>query len=105
MSLDSHRNKLPRSSLNENRPSFESTPLEEDGLEEINLNDDPKPKKRSIFARFGDDSNSNSENRPTSGHYSFHFSSRRRGNSHSQGSEMKPMTNQYNNIPRVVVDS
>jgi hypothetical protein len=105
MSLDSHRSKLPRSSFNENRPSFEAAPLEEDGLEEINLNDEPKPKKRSIFARFGDNDNANGDARPTSSHHGFHFTGRRRGQSGSQGSELKPMTNQYNNVPIISVDS
>lgn len=67
-------------------------PTEEEKFEDVGLNDEAKqpPKKKSIFARFGD----NSENpaatdhpRPSSSHRGFHLPGRKRGQS-GQGAEL-----------------
>lgn len=65
---------------------------EEDAFEEVGLADeDVKPKKRSLFARFGDNNNSenNSTNnsRPSSSHLGFRLPGRKRGQS-GQGAEL-----------------
>ena len=67
----------------------------------MGLNDERKepPKKKSIFARFGDNAESPTTGdapRPTSSHRGFHLPGRKRGQS-GQGSELgnieRPMTN------------
>lgn len=82
----------PRSSIkNLERPQ----PTDEEDFEDIGLNDDAKhqpPKKRSLFARFGDNSEASSSAsgdnpRPTSSHKGFHFPGRKRGQS-GQGAEL-----------------
>ncbi|OCL13531.1 hypothetical protein AOQ84DRAFT_104870 [Glonium stellatum] len=93
-SLDSRRARLPRSSLNERRIDTPDATAEE-GFEEVGLNDEVKPvKKRGLFARFGDNSdtpaNNNAENRPSSSHHTFHFTGRKRGQS-GQGAELRNM--------------
>jgi hypothetical protein len=112
-SLDSRRQRMPRSSISDQRISFErQQPTVEEGFEEVGLNDDPKPKKRSIFSRFGDNADANGSHEaksPTSNHSTnFHFMGRKRGMS-GQGSELKSMTRptsgHTNNVPTVAVDS
>ncbi|KAI4208992.1 MAG: hypothetical protein LQ351_008034 [Letrouitia transgressa] len=91
-SLDSRMARPPRSSIkNLERPQ----PTDEEDFEDIGLNDDARhqpPKKRSIFARFGDNSEASSSPsgdnpRPTSSHKGFHFPGRKRGQS-GQGAEL-----------------
>jgi len=98
-SVDTRRSRAtPRSSLQQARPESRDQVLEE-GFEEVGLNDEPKPqpKKRSLFARFGDSSHTNEkhDDRPTSSHH-FSLPGRKRAES-GAGSELKPM-------PRVLVD-
>ncbi|KAK7511576.1 uncharacterized protein IWZ02DRAFT_25215 [Phyllosticta citriasiana] len=87
-SLDSRAARLPRSSLNERR--FER-PLStaDEGFEDVGLNDDPKPKKKGFFSRFGDSSESLVS---TSRSSSFHIPvpGRKRGQS-GHGSELGPL--------------
>lgn len=79
----------------------EPTAEDEEGFEEVGLNDEGKqpPKKKSIFARFGDNSETPSAGdapRPTSSHRVFHLPGRKRGQS-GQGAELgnidRPVTN------------
>lgn len=63
---------------------------DEEGFEEVGLNDDVKPKRRSIFSRFDHsvDSPTNEDtSRPGSSHRGFHIPGRKRGTS-GQGSEL-----------------
>jgi len=62
VSFDS-RPLVPRTSLDVRSPRLPIVaknvePVEEDKFEEIKLNDDARPKKRSIFSRFGTDHSS-----------------------------------------------
>jgi len=62
VSFDS-RPLVPRTSLDIRSPRLPIVaknvePVEEDKFEEIKLNDDARPKKRSIFSRFGTDHSS-----------------------------------------------
>lgn len=106
-SLDSRRARLPRASLNDRRIDRPDTTAEE-GFEDVGLNDEPKPaKKRSLFSRFGDNSDSTvnaaasntssgaGEPRPTSSHLTFHFTGRKRGQS-GQGAELRSMNRPEN---------
>lgn len=102
-SLDARRSRAaPRSSLQQGRPDSRDQ-VPEDGFEEVGLNDDTKPqsqsqpKKRGLFARFGDNSHTHEkhEDRPNSSHH-FSLPGRKRAES-GAGSELKPM-------PRVCVD-
>jgi hypothetical protein len=98
-SLDVRRSRAaPRSSLQHERRSEQlSRNTAEEGFEDVGLNDEPKPqKKRGLFARFGDDSKpAESEERPSSSHLHFGFTGRKRGQSGSQGSELKSMPKQH----------
>ena len=60
----------------------------------MGLNDDTKPKRKSIFSRFGDsvDPPSSEEgSRPSSSHRGFHLPGRKRGQS-GQGAELGNIT-------------
>jgi len=68
---------------------------QEDDFEEVGLNDEAKPKKKGIFARFGDSSGDTQQSgsaKPTTT-FGFHIPGRKRGQS-GGGSELNPM-----NIP------
>ncbi|KAI4142201.1 MAG: hypothetical protein L6R39_005044 [Caloplaca ligustica] len=82
--------KPPRSSIKDlERPQ----PTKEEAFEDVGLEDEAKqqpPKKRGIFARFGDNSEtaaSGDSSRPTSSHRGFHLPGRKRGQS-GQGAEL-----------------
>lgn len=83
--------------MQEHRPPPANDPpaVAEEGFEEVGLNDEPKPvKKKGIFARFSENSHAEGtapEERPTSSHLHFNFPGRKRGQSGSQGSELKSM--------------
>lgn len=67
-------------------------PTEEEGFEDVGLTDEvkPPPKRKSIFARFGDSSESpavSDNSRPSSSHRGFHLPGRKRGQS-GQGAEL-----------------
>jgi hypothetical protein len=68
----------------------------EEDFEEVGLHDEVKPKKRGLFARFGDSAESNAtpptDGRPPSSHHNFLFTGRKRGQS-GKGEELR-------NIPR-----
>ncbi|KAH0544075.1 hypothetical protein FGG08_001693 [Glutinoglossum americanum] len=87
-SLDSRAMRLPRSVMNEKRIGREP-PTAEELFEDVGLNDEPKPKKKGLFSRFGDASDAANTSSPASNftHYSFHFNSRKRGHS-GQGAEL-----------------
>ena len=96
-SLDSRTGRSPRSAINANRKFERPQPTDEEGFEDVGLNDEAKPKKKGIFSRFGDTSEpaSNDENsRPSSSHRGFHIPShipgRKRGQS-GQGAELNSM--------------
>ena len=96
-SLDVRRSRAPpRSSFQERRrDGTEETPTEE-GFEDVGLNDEPKPaKKKGLFARFGnnDDSEAGQDERPPSSHHHFTFTGRKRAQSKGEGSELKSMPN------------
>ena len=83
-SLDSRAIHRARSTAHEKRAEREP-PTEEELFEDVGLNDEPKPKKKGLFSRFGDTSDATSS--PNSTHHGFHFTSRRRGHS-GQGAEL-----------------
>ncbi|KAI9735223.1 MAG: hypothetical protein M1834_001813 [Cirrosporium novae-zelandiae] len=99
-SLDSRQNRLPRSAFNGTSRFQRPAPTDEDTFEDVGLNDDAKPKKRSIFARFGDsvtsETPSHDNSRPNSSHHTFHLPGRKRGMSGGQelGSMPKPESQQ-----------
>jgi len=101
-SLDSRM--TSRSTINES--AFEQPQgMDEKRFEDVGLGDDDvKPKKRSIFARFGDISSetptSSSGGRPSSSHLGFRIPGRKRGHS-GQGSELGNINPQ---IPRAEVE-
>lgn len=69
---------------------------EEEVFEDVGLNDEAKqpPKKRGIFARFGDNTESSApvdSSRPNSSHRGFHLPGRKRAQS-GQGAELGHMT-------------
>ncbi|KAJ5832240.1 hypothetical protein N7474_000551 [Penicillium riverlandense] len=69
-----------------------TTPKQEDDFEDVGLNDEAKPKKKGIFARFGDSSGETQQSggaKPTST-FGFHIPGRKRGQS-AGGSELNPM--------------
>lgn len=89
-SLDVGLNNPPRSSIKDmERPQ----PTKEEIFEDVGLEDETKqqpPKKRSIFARFGDNTESTTSgdgSRPGSSHRGFHLPGRKRGQS-GQGAEL-----------------
>ncbi|KAF7719395.1 Uncharacterized protein PECH_004890 [Penicillium ucsense] len=71
------------------RPSMQSGSFErpermeeESGFEEVGLQDEPKPKKRSLFSRFNDSSNDSQPPTPKSStSFGFHMPGRKRGQS------------------------
>ncbi|KAL8982465.1 MAG: hypothetical protein Q9205_003033 [Flavoplaca limonia] len=88
-SLDARMTRPPRSSIKDlPRPQ----PTDEEAFEDVVLNDEAKqpPKRKSIFARFGDNSEialSGDTSRPSSSHRGFHLPGRKRGQS-GQGAEL-----------------
>lgn len=89
-SFDSRMAKPARSSIkNMERPQA----TDEETFEDVGLNDEAKQqpvKKRGIFARFGDNSEttpSTDGSRPSSSHRGFHLPGRKRGQS-GQGAEL-----------------
>ena len=92
-SLDAKLSRPPRSPLKSDqfeRPA--PTNEEEEEFEEVGLNDETKqaPKKRGLFARFGDSSDTPAAtdgSRPSSSHRGFHLPGRKRGQS-GQGAEL-----------------
>jgi hypothetical protein len=90
-----------RSTINET--AFEQPQgTDEKRFEDVGLGDDDvKPKKKSIFARFGDTSSETpTSNRPSSSHLGFRIPGRKRGHS-GQGSELGNINPQ---IPRTEVE-
>jgi hypothetical protein len=66
--------------------------MQEEAFEDVGLaDDDAKPKKRGLFARFGDNASdaqpSGSNSRPSSSHLGFRLPGRKRGQS-GQGAEL-----------------
>ncbi|KAL8636609.1 MAG: hypothetical protein Q9228_006010 [Teloschistes exilis] len=89
-SFDSRMARPARSSIKDlHRPQ----PTDEEAFEDVGLNDEAKQqpaKKRGIFARFGDSSEtapSQDGSRPSSSHRGFHLPGRKRGQS-GQGAEL-----------------
>ncbi|KAL8839087.1 MAG: hypothetical protein Q9170_001869 [Blastenia crenularia] len=89
-SLDSRMGSCTRSSIKDmERPQ----PTSEEAFEDVGLDDEAKqqpPKKKSIFARFGDNAETTTSgegSRPSSSHRGFHLPGRKRGQS-GQGAEL-----------------
>lgn len=97
-SLDVRRSRAPpRSSLQERRPESAGSRVPEEGaFEDVGLNDEPRqqtqPKKRGIFARFGDSHEADAAKEDKPGHLHFNFTGRKRAQSKGEGSEMKSMS-------------
>jgi hypothetical protein len=93
----------PRSLANGKRVGLEP-PTAEELFEDVGLNDEPKPKKKGLFSRFGDTSDTTNTSNPTSNstHHGFHFTSRKRGHS-GQGAELGKIE-KPNNAPGVKTD-
>lgn len=88
--------------MQQGRPSESADRVPEEGFEDVGLNDEPKPqpKKRGIFARFGDNSSSadgKSEEKASTGHH-FSLTGRKRAES-GQGAELKPMPRPSSELP------
>lgn len=91
-SLDSRVPRQPRSVINGSSTFEPPKPTDEEGFEDVGLNDEAKqpPRKRGIFARFGDNTESQASGeagRPISSHGRFHLPGRKRGQS-GQGAEL-----------------
>jgi len=87
--------------MQQGRPSESTDRVPEEGFEDVGLNDEPKPapaKKRGIFSRFGDNSNTDSkqEDRPSGHHFS--LTGRKRAES-GKGEELKPMGRPSSDVP------
>lgn len=93
-SLDSRSPRKSRSTITGKFDQPQTNSLDEETFEDVGLNDEVKPKKRSLFARFAGDNNesSNQEERPTSSHGRFHLPGRKRGQS-GQGAELGSIPN------------
>ena len=80
--------------------------VDEETFEEVGLNEESKPKKRGIFARFGDSGEHVGEenSRPSSSHRGFHLPGRKRGQS-GQGAELgsMPQRQQVQELEEVTV--
>ncbi|KAK5162782.1 hypothetical protein LTR04_002992 [Oleoguttula sp. CCFEE 6159] len=106
-SLDMRRVPVSRASVARSRVERPETTAEE-WFEDVGLNDEVKPKKRGLFARFGDSSetsaNTPADAKPTSSHHGF-FMGRKRGQS-GQGAELGNINgSDSSHAPEVKVDS
>ena len=90
-SFDSRTSRYPRSAVNGSARFPKPQPTDEEGFEDVGLNDEIKPKKKGLFSRFTNDPPespvSADGSRPTSSHYGFHIPGRKRGAS-GQGAEL-----------------
>ena len=89
-SLDSRSPRTPKSALGDKFDQNQPKTVEEEVFEEVGLNDEVKPKKKSFFSRFGDQNESattEEPSRPSSSHRGFHLPGRKRGQS-GQGAEL-----------------
>lgn len=90
-SFDSRTSRYPRSAVNGSRRFAKPQPTDEEGFEDVGLNDEVKPKKKGLFSRFTNDAPespvSTDGSRPNSSHYGFHIPGRKRGAS-GQGAEL-----------------
>ena len=89
-SLDSRGSRTQRSAINSPGRFEKPQATDEEGFEEVGLNDEAKPKKRGLFSRFGDSVDSptsEDSSRPSSSHRNFHLPGRKRGQS-GQGAEL-----------------
>lgn len=91
-SLESRMANPARSAVRGSGQLERPRPTEEETFEDVGLNDETKqpPKKKGIFARFGESSESptaTDSTRPGSSHRGFHLPGRKRGQS-GQGAEL-----------------
>lgn len=92
-SFDSKITRSPHRSAIKSNQFDRPEPTDEERFEDVGLNDEtkpPAPKKKSIFSRFGDNSEPPTLGdvpRPTSSHRGFHLPGRKRGQS-GQGAEL-----------------
>lgn len=83
----------PRASFQERRIDRPTQP--EEGFEDVGLNDESQPKKRGLFARFGDSNNENTspsakdDSRPSSSHRGFSLIPGRKRGQSGVGNELK----------------
>lgn len=82
---------MSRARVSESRLGGEPS-VEDDGFEDVGLNDEVKPKRRSLFSMFGDASDSNASSASSGGshHHGFSFTGRKRAHS-GQGAELHPI--------------
>ena len=81
-SLDSRASRKPRSAVSSYR--FDKPdPADDEGFEDVGLNDETKPRKRGFLSRFNDSSDGSKtpEAKADSGHHGFHLPGRKRGQS------------------------
>ncbi|EED24087.1 conserved hypothetical protein [Talaromyces stipitatus ATCC 10500] len=90
-SLDSRFSRLSERPSTKSQTTGAPQTMEEETFEDVRLADeDVKPKKKGLFARFGDNSSENTgnnNNRPSSSHLGFRLPGRKRGQS-GQGAEL-----------------
>jgi hypothetical protein len=81
--------RLPRTSMNGNTFEKPQSTEEEEGLEEVDLHDEPKPKKKSFLSRFGESASDTPSlaGETTKSHFGLHLPGRKRGQS-GQGAEL-----------------
>lgn len=87
--------------MQQGRPSESTDRVPEEGFEDVGLNDEPKPapaKKRGIFSRFGDNSNTEHKQEDRSSGHHFSLTGRKRAES-GKGEELKPMGQPSSDVP------
>ncbi len=90
--------------MQQSRGSESQAEVPEENFEDVGLNDEPKPqaqKKRGLFSRFGDNANTNAnekqEDRSASTHH-FSLTGRKRAES-GGGAELKPIAKPTADVP------
>ncbi len=81
--------RLPRSSVNGSTFDRPQSTEEEEGFEEVGLQDEPKPKKKGFLSRFGESTSDthNTTSDTNKSHFGLHLPGRKRGQS-GQGAEL-----------------
>ncbi|KAI9928797.1 hypothetical protein ASPWEDRAFT_36585 [Aspergillus wentii DTO 134E9] len=102
-SLDSRFSHLTSASSQRLNGFEKPRAMEDEHFEEVGLDDDVKPKKKGIFARFSDFSNDNQSPKTPSSHLGFHIPGRKRTQS-GVGSEMGSLKPPISTVTRADVD-
>ncbi|KAL2003568.1 hypothetical protein VTN02DRAFT_3351 [Thermoascus thermophilus] len=94
-SLDSRFSRMTSRSAVNGSSFSQPQSMEEEHFEDVGLGDEVKPKKKSIFSRFGDSSSDASSSAgsswPSSSHLGFRIPGRKRAQSGTQGGELSNM--------------